>query len=154
MTTTKRTIVDSISSRTGLSKVRSIEVLDTLLKIIKQTLQDGDKVLISGFGKFYVKHKSPRTTRDPNTGEPLPLEARRVVLFRYSQRLRDRINNTKVTTLKNKRRRNNDKGRTDRQNRSGSLSAGQAGRRSAGIVPCLQLLNADFSVFCQKSHNA
>lgn len=133
MTTTKRTIADSIFSRTGLSKVRSIEVLDTLLKIIKQTLQDGDKVLISGFGKFYVKHKSPRMARDPNSGEPLPLEARRVVLFRYSQRLRDRINNTKVTTLKNKRRRNNDKGRTDRQNRSGSLSAGQAGRNQQGI---------------------
>ncbi|MBW2127540.1 MAG: HU family DNA-binding protein [Deltaproteobacteria bacterium] len=86
MTTTKRTIADSISRRTGLSKVRSIEVLETLLKIIKQTLQDGDKVLISGFGKFYVKEKSPRMVRDPNTGEPLPLEARRVVLFSYSQR--------------------------------------------------------------------
>jgi len=136
MTTTKRTIVDSISSRTGLSKVRSTEVLDTLLKIIKQTLQDGDKVLISGFGKFYVKDKSPCMVRDPNTGEPLPLEARRVVLFSYSQRLKNRINNSKainVKTLKDKRRKNNDKGRISQQNRSGGLSAGQAGRNQQGI---------------------
>ena len=101
MTTTKRTIADSISRRTGLSKVRSIEVLETLLKIIKQTLQDGDKVLISGFGKFYVKHKSPRMVRDPNSGEPPPLEARRVVLFSYSQRLKNRISTSKSIGVKN-----------------------------------------------------
>jgi len=100
MTTTKRTIADSISRGTGLSKVRSAEVLDTLLEIIKQILQEGDKVLISGFGKFYVKDKSPRMTRDPNTGELLPLEARRVVLFSYSQRLKNRINNSKAISVK------------------------------------------------------
>jgi len=120
MTVTKRTIAQSISKRTGLSKARSSEILEALLEIMKQTLEHGEKVLISGFGKFEVRDKSPRMARDPTTGQPLPLGARRVVLFRYSQRLRDRINNTKVTTLKSKRRRNNDKGRTDRQNRSRS----------------------------------
>ena len=120
MTTTKSTIAHAISNQTGLTKVRSVEILESLLEIIKQTLQDGDKVLISGFGKFYVKNKSARMGRDPTTGEPLPLEARRVVLFQCSPRLKNLINTSEVESQKRKRRKNNDKGRVSQQNRNSS----------------------------------
>ena len=107
MTLTKHEIAHSISRQTGLSKTRATDVLESLLEIIKQTLEKGDKVLISGFGKFYVRQKNPRMGRDPSTGNELPLDARRVVLFRYSEKLKRRINAGKAagSATSNKERR-------------------------------------------------
>jgi len=89
---TKADIIDSIHHRLGLPKARSIQVTETLLEIIKQTLASGEDVLISGFGKFCVKNKQERKGRNPQTGEDMMLGSRRVVTFKCSGVLRDRIN--------------------------------------------------------------
>jgi integration host factor subunit alpha len=78
--------------RIFLSKKRSREIVDSLFKIIKETLTKGDDVLISGFGKFQVKFKWARSGRNPRTGEKIILRSRRVVKFHTSPKLRDRIN--------------------------------------------------------------
>lgn len=92
MTLTKLNIVDAIYNQLDLHKSKSIQVIDSLLEIIKNTLEDGEDVLISGFGKFYVKEKGRRKGRNPQTGEDLMLGERRVVRFRCSGRLREKIN--------------------------------------------------------------
>jgi integration host factor subunit alpha len=76
----------------GFSKKASTEIVDTLLEIIKARLENGEDILVSGFGKFCVKDKPPRRGRNPATGEDLMLEGRRVVTFKPSGKLRNRIN--------------------------------------------------------------
>ena len=92
MTLTKSDIIDSIYNSTVLPKNKSTEVFDSLLEIIKETLENGEDVLISGFGKFCVKKKNARKGRNPQTGEGLTLGVRKVVTFKCSGSLRDRIN--------------------------------------------------------------
>ena len=92
MTLTKAQMIDSIYRQVDLPKTRSTQVVQSLLEIIKKTLEDGEDVLITGFGKFSVKDKRRRRGRNPHTGEDLMLAERRVVTFRCSGRLRDRIN--------------------------------------------------------------
>jgi len=70
----------------------SAEIVETLLEIIKQSLEDGEDVLVSGFGKFVIQEKAPRRGRNPATGDDLKLEARKVVNFRCSGKLRRQIN--------------------------------------------------------------
>ena len=71
---------------------KPMETVETLLEIIKRTLEGGEDVLISGFGKFCVKDKRQRRGRNPATGSAMTLDARRVVTFKCSGRLRDKIN--------------------------------------------------------------
>jgi integration host factor subunit alpha len=92
MTLTKANIVEAISEQTGYTKHQSSEMIETLLEIIKRTLESDDDVLISRFGKFCVKTKHKRRGRNPATGEDMILEKRRVVTFNCSRKLRDRIN--------------------------------------------------------------
>jgi integration host factor subunit alpha len=92
ITLTKADLIDSLCSHLGLSKARSTEVIESLLEIVKETLESGEDVLSSGFGKFCVKEKKKRRGRNPQTGEVLMLDARRLVTFRCSSKLRDRIN--------------------------------------------------------------
>ena len=92
MTLTKNHIISALHNQLELPKTRSTEVVETLLETIKETLENGEDVLISGFGKFSVKRKNERRGRNPQTGEDLVLEARRVVTFRCSPVLRDRVN--------------------------------------------------------------
>ena len=92
MTLTKAQLVDSIRKQVNLPKTKSAQVVDSLLDNIKKTLEGGEDVLISGFGKFCVKDKRKRRGRNPQTGEDLMLDARRVVTFRCSGRLREKIN--------------------------------------------------------------
>jgi integration host factor subunit alpha len=89
---TKEKIINSIYSQVGLSKSQSRIVLERLLEIMKQTMEGGEDILISGFGKFEVKKKSARRGRNPQTTEDLQLRARRVVVFKTSGVLRDKIN--------------------------------------------------------------
>jgi len=70
----------------------SVEIVESLLETIKATLETGDDVLVSGFGKFYVNDKKERKGRNPATGEDLMLKPRRVVTFKCSGKLRGRIN--------------------------------------------------------------
>ena len=94
MTLTKAMIVDKIHEQLGYPKNKSAEMLETLLELIKSNLEKGEDVLISGFGKFCVKAKNQRRGRNPATGEDMLLDQRRVVTFRCSHLLRDKINNT------------------------------------------------------------
>jgi len=89
---TKEKIIDTIYHQVGLSKSQSRAVAEGLLELIKRTLEGGDNHLISGFGKFVVKEKSARRGRNPQTTEDLQLRARRVVVFKTSGVLRDKIN--------------------------------------------------------------
>ncbi|MCK4486799.1 MAG: integration host factor subunit alpha [Desulfobacterales bacterium] len=92
MTLTKADIIDSIHHRLGPPKAKSIQVTETLLEIMKRTLASGEDVLITGFGKFCVKDKKKRRGRNPQTGEDMALRSRRVLTFKCSGVLRDRIN--------------------------------------------------------------
>jgi integration host factor subunit alpha len=92
MTLTKARIAEAVAEQTGYSKKQSVETLETLLEHIKRSLESGEEVLISGFGKFCVKEKQERLGRNPATGEDMMLEPRRVVTFNCSRKLRDKIN--------------------------------------------------------------
>ena len=92
MTLTKADIAEVIHNRVGRNKKQSAELVDCLFEIIKGTLGDGKDVLISGFGKFSVRERKEREGRNPLTGKPLILPAKKVVTFKCSGKLRDKIN--------------------------------------------------------------
>ena len=92
MTIKKADLIDSTYNQIGLSKTKSTQAVDSLLDIIKKTLENGEDVLISGFGRFCVKEKGERRGRNPETGEDMMLGERRVVRFRCSPVLTDRVN--------------------------------------------------------------
>lgn len=92
MTLTKAHIVEMIAEQNGFGKDESLKIAQGLIEIIKSTLAGGDNVLISGFGKFCVKDKRQRRGRNPATGNDLMLSARKVVTFKCSGKLRDRLN--------------------------------------------------------------
>ena len=92
MTLTKAQIIESVQDQIGFTRQHSTEFVETLLEIIKSTLESGDDVLISGFGKFCVKEKRERRGRNPATGDDMMLSPRRVVTFKCSGKLRDKIN--------------------------------------------------------------
>ncbi len=92
MTLTKSQIIEEFRSNTNLTKKQSSETVETLLEIMKETLISGEDVLISGFGKFRVKEKRERRGRNPVTGEDMMLDARKVVTFKCSGKLRERVN--------------------------------------------------------------
>lgn len=91
MTVTKAHIVENLFAKYLFTKGESAQIIETLLELIKQSLEAGDDVLISRFGKFSVKEKRQRRGRNPQTGEPITLLPRRVVTFRLSNTLRERI---------------------------------------------------------------
>lgn len=91
MALTKSDIVAKVHEL-GFTKKKSVEVIESLLEIIKSTLESGDDVLVSGFGKFCVKNKQQRRGRNPATGSDLILRERKVVTFKCSGKLRARIN--------------------------------------------------------------
>jgi integration host factor subunit alpha len=92
VTLTKAHIAKTIHNHCGFTNDRSAQLVDSLLEIIKQTLESGEDVLITGFGKFCMKGKRKRRGRNPATREDLMLDSRTVVTFRCSGVLRDRIN--------------------------------------------------------------
>ena len=92
MSLTKADIVESISDQCGYSKKRSTELLETTLEALKKTLESGEQVLISGFGKFCVKEKNGRGARNHSTGNDLTPGASRIVVFRCSPVMREKLN--------------------------------------------------------------
>ena len=92
MTLAKSHLIDAIAEQNGLTRKKSSETVETILEQIKSTLSSCDDVLISGFGKFCVKDKRERRGRNPATGEDMVLAQRRVVTFKCSRQLRDKIN--------------------------------------------------------------
>jgi len=91
MALTKNDIVTRVNDL-GFTQKKSSEIVESLLEIIKRCLAEGEDLLVSGFGKFCVKTKRPRRGRNPATGEDLILDQRRVVTFKCSGKLRDKIN--------------------------------------------------------------
>ena len=91
MSITKACLADSIHNQLGLPKNKSVKLFASIIEIIKITLENGEDVLITEFGKFYVKKKGRRGW-NPATGEDLMLGSRRVVGFKCSGKLRDRMN--------------------------------------------------------------
>ena len=91
MALTKNDIVTRVHAQ-GFIKKKSVEIVESLLEIMKNTLGNSEDVLISGFGKFCVKQKKERRGRNPATGADLILKERKVVTFKCSGKLRDKIN--------------------------------------------------------------
>jgi integration host factor subunit alpha len=89
---TKDDIVEAFAKETGFPKNQSTEIVETLLELIKKTLESSEDVLVSGFGKFRVREKKARKGRNPATGENMILDPRRVVTFHCSGKLRRKIN--------------------------------------------------------------
>lgn len=92
MALTKADIIKAIAEQNGYTKNKSIKTVEALLEIIKRALASGEDVLVSGFGRFCVKEKKERRGRNPATGNDLMLAPRRVVTFKCSGKLRDKIN--------------------------------------------------------------
>ncbi|MBU1386934.1 MAG: integration host factor subunit alpha [Proteobacteria bacterium] len=92
MAITKVTIIEKVSEETNQSPSKAKDTIETLLEIMKSTLASGEDIMISGFGKFCVNEKAPRKGRNPATGESLVLDKRRVLTFKCSGKLRDRVN--------------------------------------------------------------
>jgi integration host factor subunit alpha len=92
MTLTKDDLAREIAEANGYNHNQSKELVEILLELIKSRLASGEDVLVSGFGKFCVKQKRERRGRDPATGESLMLIARKVVTFKCSAQLRNKIN--------------------------------------------------------------
>lgn len=91
---TKAEIAENVYKQLeGMTKREAAELVDSVFALVKETLSKGLEVKISGFGKFAVRQKSPRTGRNPQTGRPLLIEARKVIAFKPSQVLRDSLNN-------------------------------------------------------------
>ena len=91
MALTKSDIVAKLHE-IGFTKKKSVELIESLLEIIKSNLEKGEDVLISGFGKFCVKGKDKRRGRNPATGSDLILRERKVITFKCSGKLRNKIN--------------------------------------------------------------
>ena len=95
-TLTKAHIVNAVIEQIGFSQKKSFETIETLLEIIKSTLESGEDVLISGFGKFCIKLKAERRGRNPATGEDMLLAPKKVVTFQCSGILREKLNRKKA----------------------------------------------------------
>ncbi len=94
MALTKTIIAEKIQDELNLSRTTTYEIMEEFLEIIKETIEKGEDIMISGFGKFCVNEKQARKGRNPATDEEMTLPARRVVTFKCSGKLRDLINNS------------------------------------------------------------
>jgi integration host factor subunit alpha len=92
MALTKDKLVARLQTQIGITKPESRQIVERLFAIMKDTLAEGENLLISGFGKFHVRQKNARRGRNPQTKENLMLRARKVVVFKTSGVLRERVN--------------------------------------------------------------
>jgi integration host factor subunit alpha len=89
---TKADIVEVVHNRTGFSKKESSEAVESILDILKEVLEEGEKIKLSGFGNFVIRNKEVRKGRNPKTGQEMEISARSVLTFKPSQKLKDHIN--------------------------------------------------------------
>jgi len=92
VTVTKADIVERIYEKVGFSKKEASEVVDSIFELMKEQLQDGSNVKVSGFGSFIIHDKQPRRGRNPQTGQAIIIRGRRVLGFRASAILKKAIN--------------------------------------------------------------
>lgn len=88
---TKAHLADLLFEQIGLNKRESKDMVDAFFDLMAQGLVDGDDVKVSGFGNFQIRTKAPRPGRNPRTGELIPIDARRVVTFHASSKLKELI---------------------------------------------------------------
>ena len=88
---TKAQLADLLFEQIGLNKRESKDMIDAFFDLVTDSLVDGDDVKISGFGNFQIRTKAPRPGRNPRTGEAIPIQARRVVTFHASHKLKAQI---------------------------------------------------------------
>lgn len=91
MALTKADLADSLFEDLGLNKREAKEFVDAWFETIREALENGDNVKLSGFGNFQLRDKNQRPGRNPKTGEEIPISARRVVTFKPGQKLRSRV---------------------------------------------------------------
>lgn len=92
MTLTKTQIIEAIQDEKGFTQKQAKESVEILIELIRKSLEKGEDVLLTGFGKFSVKEKAERKGRNPATGEAMMLAARKVITFKSSGKLRDKVN--------------------------------------------------------------
>jgi integration host factor subunit alpha len=95
---TKADVVDSVCSKLDFSKKESAEIVELVFDTIKETLEKGEKIKLSGFGNFVVRGKKSRVGRNPQTGQEIEISARRVLTFRPSQVLKSELNDAEFVT--------------------------------------------------------
>ena len=91
MALTKAEVAEHLVEKVGLSKRDARDMVEIFFEEIRETLESGDQVKLSGFGNFDLRHKSQRPGRNPKTGEDIPISARKVVTFRPGQKLKSRV---------------------------------------------------------------
>jgi len=97
-TMTKADIIEAVYEKVGgVSKKEAADIVETVFNTIKTTLEDGEKIKISGFGNFLVREKKARIGRNPQTGQEITISARRVLTFKPSQVLKNALNSDTPT---------------------------------------------------------
>jgi integration host factor subunit alpha len=96
MTLTKAELADEMHTKLGLTKLVCKEIVDQVFEEIRHRLEAGDAVRLSGFGNFELRDKKARPGRNPKTGEPKTIKARRVVTFRAGQKLKGKVQQSAI----------------------------------------------------------
>ena len=102
MTVTKADLANTLFEQLGLNKREAKEFVELFFEKIRESLESGESVKLSGFGGFSVRDKKSRPGRNPKTGEEVPVTPRRVVTYKASQKVKDRIANNNVSALDGK----------------------------------------------------
>lgn len=92
MTLTREEIAEEVHNQLGRNKKESARMVEALFEIVRKSLEEGEDVMISGFGKFSVRGRGKRMGRNPLTGDPIMLPAKKIVTFKCSGKLREKIN--------------------------------------------------------------
>ncbi|MRR54187.1 MAG: integration host factor subunit alpha [Deltaproteobacteria bacterium] len=96
---TKADLIETVRVTSGFPKKAAVEIVESVLDIIKETLASGEEIKVSGFGKFVVHQKHDRTGRNPQTGESLTITARKILTFKPSILLKQEINGDRRSHL-------------------------------------------------------
>ena len=91
MALTKADIAENLFENVGLNKIDAKDLVEDFFEKVRETLEEGEQVKLSGFGNFELREKKSRPGRNPKTGEDIPISARRVVTFRPGQKLKARV---------------------------------------------------------------
>ncbi len=94
---TKIDIINLVSDDTGLSKVKAEEAVETIIDAIKESLREGESVILRRFGSFQVREKNARMGRNPKTGQEASISARKVVRFKAGKHFKEAVNGAEVT---------------------------------------------------------
>ena len=98
MTVTKADLANTLFEQLGLNKREAKEFVELFFETIRESLENGESVKLSGFGSFSVRDKRSRPGRNPKTGEDVPVTSRRVVTYKASQKVKDRIAKNNAST--------------------------------------------------------